>query len=52
MATVEEIADEVELETALVGRTGNLRAPVLHVGGVLVAGFDSETYTRVLAESG
>ena len=37
-----------ELAKALLGPTGNLRAPTLRKGKTLVVGFDEETYKRVL----
>jgi len=32
----------------LIGRTGNLRSPVLRLGRKLLVGFDAETYKKVL----
>jgi arsenate reductase-like glutaredoxin family protein len=37
-----------ELAKVLLGPTGNLRAPVLRKGKILVIGFDQETYEKVL----
>ncbi len=37
-----------ELAGALIGPSGNLRAPVVRKGRVLVVGFDAEIYQRVL----
>lgn len=37
-----------ELVAALLGPTGNLRAPVLRLGGVLLVGFNEETFASVL----
>ena len=34
--------------TAMLGPTGNLRAPTLKVGNTLIAGFDEESYEQVL----
>jgi hypothetical protein len=33
---------------AMLGPTGNLRAPTLRVGKTILVGFDEETYARVL----
>lgn len=33
---------------AMLGPTGNLRAPTLRVGKTVLVGFDEETYGRVL----
>ncbi len=33
---------------AMVGATGNLRAPLLRVGGILLVGFDADSYAGVL----
>lgn len=38
-----------EAATAMLGPTGNLRAPTLKVGSTLIVGFDEESYERVLA---
>ncbi|MBI3891181.1 MAG: hypothetical protein HY303_06585 [Candidatus Wallbacteria bacterium] len=40
--------DDAALAEALLGPTGNLRAPAMRVGRVLVVGFDEETYSRYL----
>lgn len=32
----------------LIGRTGNLRAPVLRLGRILIVGFDETTYNRLM----
>lgn len=40
-------ADDVLLPL-LIGRSGKLRAPALHVGRSLIVGFDLTTYERVL----
>lgn len=39
--------DEAVLD-ALVGATGNLRAPLLRVGETLLVGFDADSYADVL----
>jgi hypothetical protein len=36
-----------EIASAIVGPSGNLRAPALKVGGTLVVGFNEELYDRV-----
>jgi hypothetical protein len=36
------------LADALLGPTGNLRAPTIRVGRTLVVGFDEQTYDKVL----
>jgi hypothetical protein len=43
-----ERPDEATLLGALLGPTGNLRAPALRKGRTLVVGFDPATYARVL----
>ena len=40
--------DRATLEGALIGPTGNLRAPTLRRGRTLLVGFDEATYARVL----
>lgn len=35
--------------TAMLGPTGNLRAPTLKVGKTLIVGFDEESYEQALA---
>jgi arsenate reductase-like glutaredoxin family protein len=40
--------DETKLFELLIGRTGNLRAPVLRIGRKLIVGFDEATYKRFL----
>ena len=37
-----------ELAKILLGPTGNLRAPALRTGKILVVGFDRDTYEKVL----
>lgn len=37
------------LAAALLGPTGNLRAPTLRLGGTLLVGFGDEAYGQVLA---
>ncbi len=38
---------DAELAKVLLGPTGNMRAPALRKGKVLVIGFDEETYANV-----
>ena len=38
-----------EIVAALLGPTGNLRAPTIRVGTTLLVGFNEETYREVLA---
>jgi hypothetical protein len=40
------------LLAALLGPTGNLRAPTLRKGSTLLVGFDDEAYRKVLAQGG
>jgi arsenate reductase-like glutaredoxin family protein len=40
--------DAAQLNKLLLGPTGNLRAPTLRKGKVLVVGFEEETYRKVL----
>jgi hypothetical protein len=40
--------DDDTLADALLGPTGNLRAPALRVGRTLLVGFGEETYRQVL----
>jgi hypothetical protein len=40
--------DDDTLAAALLGPTGNLRAPTLRVGDTLLVGFTEEAYRRVL----
>ena len=37
-----------ELAKVLLGPTGNLRAPTLRTGKILIVGFDQDTYEKVL----
>ena len=37
-----------ELLAAMLGPTGNLRAPVMQLGKTLIVGFDEETYRKLL----
>jgi arsenate reductase-like glutaredoxin family protein len=37
-----------ELKKALIGRSGDMRAPVLVVGKCLMAGFDESVYREIL----
>lgn len=39
--------DEETLTNLLIGRTGNLRAPVIRKGRTLIVGFDEATYKRL-----
>ncbi len=39
--------DEQTLRAALLGPTGNLRAPTLRTGRTLVVGFDQATYQKL-----
>ena len=39
--------DDEQLKSLLLGPTGNLRAPTLRRGKVLVVGFDPDTYHKV-----
>lgn len=41
--------DDDTLAAALLGPTGNLRAPTLRLGGTLLVGFGDEAYAQVLA---
>ena len=43
---------EADLRHAFVHEDGQLRIPVLTVGGVIVRGFDEPTYTTVLTSHG
>lgn len=43
----EKMSNE-ELNKALIGRSGDMRAPVLIVGKTLMAGFDESTYKNLL----
>jgi hypothetical protein len=40
--------DDDTLAAALLGPTGNLKAPTLRVGGALLVGFSEEAYRQVL----
>lgn len=40
--------DEDTLTNLLIGRTGNLRAPVIRKGRTLIVGFDEATYMRLV----
>lgn len=44
-----KVTDAEAAATAMLGPTGNLRAPTLKVGKTLVVGFDQDTYETVLA---
>jgi hypothetical protein len=39
---------KAEIVSALLGPTGNLRAPCLRVGGTLLVGFDEESFRAAL----
>ncbi len=41
---------EAELAKAIVGPTGNLRAPAIRVGDQLLVGFNEDAYGKVLAK--
>jgi len=43
-----ETPDEDALLQLILGPTGNLRAPTIRVGRVLLVGFDDQTYQKVL----
>ena len=40
-----------ELYSALIGPTGNLRAPSLKIGNTLLVGFNPQTYQQILANN-
>jgi arsenate reductase-like glutaredoxin family protein len=40
--------DRATLESLLIGPSGNLRAPTLRRGRILLVGFDEATYAKVL----
>lgn len=39
---------DADLEAAVIGPSGNLRAPTLKIGRTLIVGFDEETYRKFL----
>lgn len=41
--------EQEQAADAMLGPTGNLRAPTLKVGRTLIVGFDAESYEQVLA---
>jgi len=41
--------DDETLRRLIIGPSGNLRAPTLRVGRILLVGFSEEAYRRVLA---
>ncbi|HEY9678125.1 MAG TPA: ArsC family (seleno)protein [Drouetiella sp.] len=43
-----EKVDDDQLKALIVGPSGNLRAPTLHVGKTLLVGFDEASYDKVL----
>ena len=45
---LDSIAPAQELLAALIGPSGNLRAPAVVVGGTLVVGFNPEVYAELL----
>lgn len=46
----EEKPEQDKLLAAMLGPTGNLRAPILRKGRVLLVGFDKENYSKVLLD--
>jgi arsenate reductase-like glutaredoxin family protein len=42
-------ADKATITAALLGPSGNLRAPALRIGKTLVIGFDQDTYDELLS---
>ena len=44
-----EKPDAATLRSLLIGPSGNLRAPTLRVGKILLVGFDEATYRRILS---
>jgi arsenate reductase-like glutaredoxin family protein len=42
----EDVSDD-DLAAAILGRSGTLRAPALHVGETFVVGFNADNYTEV-----
>lgn len=44
--------DEDALAAALLGRTGNLKAPTLRIGRTLLVGFGEAAYREVLERAG
>lgn len=44
----QEKPDQDQLLAAMLGPTGNLRAPILKKGRVLLVGFDQENYSKIL----
>ncbi|HEY9732743.1 MAG TPA: ArsC family (seleno)protein [Drouetiella sp.] len=43
-----EHVDDDDLKKLIVGPSGNLRAPTLQVGKILLIGFNEESYSKVL----
>lgn len=43
-----DLADKQKAADAMLGPTGNLRAPTLKVGRTLLVGFDEGSYERIL----
>lgn len=46
----QEKPDQTKLLAAMLGPTGNLRAPILKKGRVLLVGFDQENYQKILVD--
>jgi len=46
----QEKPEQDKLLAAMLGPTGNLRAPILRKGRVLLVGFDKESYSKVLLD--
>lgn len=46
----QEQPDQAKLLAAMLGPTGNLRAPILKKGRVLLVGFDQENYQKILID--
>jgi len=44
-----EKPDPAALRSLIIGPTGNLRAPAIRVGRILLVGFSEEAYRKVLA---
>jgi hypothetical protein len=42
--------DDATLTAHMIGPTGNLRAPTVRVGNVMVVGYNEEAYRRVLGD--
>jgi arsenate reductase-like glutaredoxin family protein len=46
----QEKPEQDKLLAAMLGPTGNLRAPILKKGRVLLVGFDQENYSKILLD--